>query len=396
MNKLTIICFSINNWEKRKARKQQFMLHLSRREDIAGVLYVEPAMNLWRLVFRITSELRDPDNRQRWKRALTMRQQPLTDKLSVYTPLTLFPLSARWQKLHDINVRLTAAVLRRRLSACDFRSTVIWLYHPFDYLLLSLFPQRALAVFDWAEEWSVYFTELRDPRREEIRHLEELIIKTVDLVFVCSQRMLSLARPLNPNSFHLLDGTVYEQFQETPPELPDDIKAVPRPIAGYLGTINRRIDLELLTRLSDAYPDVSFVFIGDVHTQYVDIAPLHARKNIYFLQGKDYRQLGSYASCVDVWLLPYRPELTPQSPTKVFDYLATGKPTVSTDLIAVQQFMELFHIAPDRDRFIEMLGIALHEQSEERSRQRKATARENSWEQRASEIAGLLRKGLPS
>jgi hypothetical protein len=388
--KLNFICFSINNWEKRKARKQQFMTHLSQRDDVGEVLYVEPPMNILRLLFFWFSELSNPDNRLRWKRALTVSRKPLTDKLSIYTPLFFLPFSSRIQAIHNINLRISTLILKRRLTHWDFGSTVIWIYHPFDYILLSLFPVRALSVFDWAEEWSVYFTEFSDARRRQIRLLEEQIIKAVDIVFVCSQRMISLAQPLNKNSYHILDGTIYGQFQHKPAELPADIRDIPRPIVGYLGTINRRIDLNLLERLAAACPQVSFVYIGDVHYQYLDISPLQAHGNVHFLRGKDYSELGIYASCTDVWILPYKPELTPSSPTKIFDYLATGKPTVSTDLIEIQRFKDIIYIAKDNDSFVLLTGAALKESSEELRNKRQLTARKNSWDARANEIMDII------
>jgi len=386
MNKLNFICFSINNWEKRKARKQQFMAHLSERNDVANVLYVEPPMNVWRLFFYLKAELSDQDNRHRWKRALTADFTPITSKLKLYTPLFFIPFSSRLQLLHNVNLRISTFILKARLSGWDFRSAVIWIYHPFDYLLLKLFPERAHAVFDWAEEWSLYFIEFSGARREQIRLLENKIIKAVDTVFVCSERMNMMAKPLNPRCYHIFDGTIYEQFQIKPESLPPDIRDIARPTAGYLGTISRRMDLDLISRLAETYPEVSFVFIGNVHREYLDITRLKAFSNIHFLNGKDYSELGGYASCIDIWLLPYNPDMVSQSPTKIFDYLATGKPIVSTNLTEVRCFKEYMYIADDSESFISLTETALKESLEDLREKRRQFACENSWTHRAAEI----------
>ena len=161
------ICFSVNNWEKRRARKQQFMLHLALRQDVGGVLYVEPALNLWRLFLFPFSELRSRENRRRWMRAINFKieHSPESEKLFIFTPLFLVPFSFRFQPIYNLNLYISLFVIKSKSDRLGFKNIVLWLYHPFDYCLLKWFKNRMVSCFDWAEDWAEYFIEF-SPKKE--------------------------------------------------------------------------------------------------------------------------------------------------------------------------------------------------------------------------------------
>lgn len=388
------VCFSINNWEKRRARKQQFMLHLSLREDVGKVLYIEPPLNLFRLLFLPFSELKTCGNRARWKRALRFKaeQSDESKKLLIFTPVFFIPFAFRVQFIYNLNCCVSLLIIRHKLRSIGFKNMVLWLYHPFDYPLLRWFKNRVLSVFDWAEEWAEYFVEYGGGRKAEVKRLEESIIKDAGMVFVVSGKMLNKARLLNRSSHHVPDGTEYEIFQEDNNIIPEDIRKIKKPVIGYIGTVGHRFDVELLECLSKELPSCSFVLIGDIHSGLTDISRLNGCRNIYFLGSKEYRELGSYSRCFDVCILPYKPELTSSFPTKLFDYFASGKPVVSTNLIEVLKYRDIVYIAESRDEFIEYVKKALLEESYENKARRLSVARNNSWAERARDIMCLINK----
>lgn len=388
---MDFVCFSQNNWEKRKARKQQLMLHLSMRPDAGGVVYVEPPLNFWRLVLLPGLEWKDPEDRKRWQRALSFKEERIGEKLFLFTPLFFIPFAFRNFFIYRCNLFLSYLLVASRLKALKFKEVVLWLYHPFDYPLLTWFKEKKISVFDWAEEWAEYFMEYPAEKREEIRLLEKKIIADADLVFVVSKQLLEIARDVNPNSHQLLDGTVPEMFQERSAEAPADMKGIRHPVIGYAGTVSARLDVSLLEGLSERFPDCSFVFVGDIHVSRVNISGLKQRPNVYFLGGKAYDELPEYITQFDICLLPYLPEIKTAPPTKVFDYLATGKPIVSIDLPELAFLGDLLRMAMGIDEFERQIRDSLSERSPEPALKRKLAARQNSWALRSQEIMSFVK-----
>jgi hypothetical protein len=300
----SFVCFSINNWEKRKARKQQFMLQLSQRDDVGRVLYVEPALNFWRLVFLPFKELGTRENRERWQRALLDRAQPVSQKLFVMTPIFFIPFAFRVWGLYNVNLFFLCRFVEKKCKKLGFRNIVLWLYHPFDVKLVDWFRDRVASCFDWAEEWSEYFIEHSARRKKVVRKLEEKMLSGVDTVFVVSVRLLEDAKKYNPRVTFLRDGTIPEIFEAYEGEVPLDLKMIPRPICCYVGTIAARMDVSLIKKVSQELADCSFVFIGAVHRGSVDISSLKQAGNIFFLGAKRFDELPAYLAHSDVCFLP--------------------------------------------------------------------------------------------
>src|SRR3990172_4379151 len=116
MHKFSVICFSLNKGEKRRARKQQFMLHLSLREDVDKVLYVEPPLNFFRLLFLPFLELNSKENRNRWARALNFKIENSCEsrKLFIFTPVFFIPFSFRLQLLYNLNLYISFLTVKFR------------------------------------------------------------------------------------------------------------------------------------------------------------------------------------------------------------------------------------------------------------------------------------------
>lgn len=385
-----IVCFSINNWERRRARKQQFMLHLSLRDDVGKVMYVEPPLNLFRLLFLPFLELKTQENRKRWLRALSFNVECLSNKLYLFTPIFVVPFSFRIQAIYNVNRYLSYLCIRNKLKALGFRNIVLWIYHPFDYYLSSYFKERIFSCFDWAEEWAEYFIEYSQRKRRVVKVLEEKVIAGVDAVFVVSKRLLEIAKSINSNSYQICDGTIPEIFLEADKKMPPDMEDIKHPIIGYGGTIYRRMDLDLISELSDKLPQCSFVFIGDVLLKPVDIARLKEKKNVFFLGVKQYSELPNYLTNFDVCILPYIPIPYTSPPTKIYDYLTTGKPIVSTYFSELKDFSNLIRLARTKEEFINFVRESLSEDNPDIRKMRIEKAKENSWSARAGEMMNII------
>jgi UDP-galactopyranose mutase len=173
--------------------------------------------------------------------------------------------------------------------------------------------------------------------------------------------------------------------------------SVSLPRLGYFGVIDERIDLELLAALADARSDWQIVMVGPVAK--VDPDDLPHRSNIHWLGQRGYEELPAFLAGWDVCLLPFaRNEATRHiSPTKTPEYLAAGRPVVSTALTdVVELYGEVVRIAHDAQDFIAQCAAALQERGEARER-REARSREllanTSWDRTVDGMRAIVFDG---
>jgi len=235
---------------------------------------------------------------------------------------------------------------------------ITWYYTPM-MLAFSWHLDASAIVYDCMDELSKFrFAP------DNLLALEQELIDRADLVFTGGSSLYEAKRDRH-DSVHLFPSSVDRahfakarggQFD------PADQEELPRPRLGYYGVIDERFDIDLLDRIAEMRPDWSFVMVGPV----VKIAPedLPRRPNIHYLGPKTYEQLPSYLAGWDVALMPFAMNESTQfiSPTKTPEYLAGGKPVVSTpvkDVVRHYGQLEGVQIAGDADSFVAACETAL-------------------------------------
>jgi teichuronic acid biosynthesis glycosyltransferase TuaH len=157
---------------------------------------------------------------------------------------------------------------------------------------------------------------------------------------------------------HIANGVDLELFApDRPRPLPNDLAALPRPIVGYAGKMQELFDIEMAAAALRALPEVSFVFIGQVLNQrWMD--PLRRLPNAHFLGDKPYAQLPNYLAAFDICTIPY--SVARQhggDPIKLYEYLAAGKPVVTTNIGGVGAFTDYpqVRVVDQADQYIAAL-----------------------------------------
>jgi glycosyltransferase involved in cell wall biosynthesis len=168
----------------------------------------------------------------------------------------------------------------------------------------------------------------------ELAERERALFACADLVFTGGQSLYEAKRGQHPRVHAFPSGIDQKHFgraREALPD-PDDQAAIPRPRLGFFGVVDERMDLELLAGVAEARPDWHLVMIGPVVK--IDPASLPRRPNIHWLGGRPYGELPRYLANWDAAILPFaRNDATRFiSPTKTPEYLAAGKPVVSTSI----------------------------------------------------------------
>ena len=167
--------------------------------------------------------------------------------------------------------------------------------------------------------------------------LERELMEVADVVFTGGYSLWEAKRERHANIHPFPSSVDRAHFAKARGDLaePDDQDGLSRPRLGFYGVIDERMDLALLAALADARPHRSLVMVGPVVK--IDAADLPRRKNLYYLGGKTYGELPAYLAGWDVALMPFANNESTRfiSPTKTPEYLAAGRPVVSTPIVDV-------------------------------------------------------------
>jgi uncharacterized SAM-binding protein YcdF (DUF218 family)/glycosyltransferase involved in cell wall biosynthesis len=231
-----------------------------------------------------------------------------------------------------------------------------------------------------------------------IARSETEVLRRSDLVFVTSQNLYDLARPYAAKVEIFPFGVDLEHFEKvrTLPEeasLPEEMRRIPRPIAGYVGGIHKWLDQRLVVEVAESLPGVSFVFIGPHQT---NVNKLRQLPNVHLLEERSHEEIPHYVRAFDVGLIPYVVGNYTDNvyPTKLNEYLAMGKPVVSTDLKEIRNFNRtngnLVRVGSDKREFAAGIEEAIREDKEECWYERIAAAGQNSWQKRIEGMSRLI------
>jgi glycosyltransferase involved in cell wall biosynthesis len=289
------------------------------------------------------------------------------------------------------------AALRRLLDEClarhDVRRFVLWYYTPMA-LGFSRHLSPELVVFDCMDELSAFAGA-----PAAMRSLEAELLARADVVFTGGRSLYEAKRALHSN-VHAMPSSVdvahFAQARQVSRE-PEDQRPLARPRLGYFGVIDERMDLDLLAAVADARPEWQLVMIGPVVK--IDPAALPRRANLHYLGAKGYEELPHYIAFWDVALMPFaRNESTRFiSPTKTPEYLAAGKPVVSTsirDVVRPYGRRGLVRIADDPHSFVKACEAAMDEDATARTHAADAFLETTSWDRTWAHMVRLMARAL--
>ena len=236
-----------------------------------------------------------------------------------------------------------------------------------------------------------------------MRALERRAARESDVTICVSRLRTEALRAAVPEAagriHHLPHGapsaTIAAAPWERPAPPPDDLAALPAPRLGYVGTLDDRVDWRLLTDLSTAFPRASLVLIGKPGPDgpepwQANRARCLARPNVHLLGWRPQETIHAYNRAFDACLIPYlveHPFNQACNPTKIMDYMGSGRPIVSTALPECRLYSSLFDVAETTAAFIEAVRAILDSQSDDgRAPLRHAWARAHSCRR----VAGWL------
>ena len=310
--------------------------------------------------------------------------------LYVCAPLVLPPFGS--PPAREANRRLLVPLVARRARRLGMRDPIVWTYLPTDTaaaLIERLRTPRSLLVYSCLADFSGL-----TPSRRELARWEDHILRESDLVFAAPElvahceRFASEVRP-----FH---GAVSleafrEPYRPAAESLLRRLERTARPRVGYVGGLHRHVDVGLLAALARERPDWSWVLVGPRQERLVELEGL---ANVHLLGAVPHAELAALIDTFDVCIIPYRDSKHTRTgfPTKLMEYLAMGKPVVSTP-VPVACELERRHgvvltAPPDPAEFAAALdrALALPPDGDER----RAVAAERGWDRELERIGELV------
>ena len=222
---------------------------------------------------------------------------------------------------------------------------------------------------------------------------EETLMTRADLVVASSQWLERDTARFTSRHVLIRNGADYEHFARRPAKVYRD--PCGRRVLGYYGAIAGWLDTDVLGAVADAFPDCSVVLIG--HDQSRVAKRLSRHPNLVHLEEVPYGALPTYLHGFDVCLLPRRlTALTnAMNPVKLYEYLCTGIPVVSTNLPEVSEFEGLVYSPETTEAFVEAVATALTEPADDpRREQRRRFAAGQTWAARATKFEQAIRRAL--
>lgn len=312
--------------------------------------------------------------------------------LNIFSPIIIpFPYS---KFILKINKLLFFRGLSKWLKISKFNDPIIISFLPTP-LISSLvnFLKPDLSIYYCANEMQGMNKKIN----KNLEISENNFFKNSKLVFVTSSNLKNKANKLNNNVYTFSAAVEINKFNiSNKYSLPKELITYKSKIKiGYIGAITRVLDIELINYLLPRLSNYVFVFVGRV---YVNIDVLLKHKNFIHISEKKHSDIPNYIFSFDTCLVPYKVNSFTDSvySCKINEYLAMGKPIISTSMLEIQNFNKkhdnIIYISENFNIFLDNIKKSLLENNQNLINQRIDIAKSNSWEKKFSNIIRLIEK----
>jgi glycosyltransferase involved in cell wall biosynthesis len=316
-----------------------------------------------------------------------------------YIPIIL-PFENRFIKIRKINEKILLIQIRIFLKFNNSNKNILWIFSPKHSFLAGKLNESKL-YFHITDDYLAFPEKAGLGPVDMVKSQEKYLMQRADRIFVTSAYLKKLKKlffekiELIPN---VADYKHFIKVQTNSTKIPDDIALIQKPIIGFVGAIDYfKVDFEVIEHCAQQNPSFSFVMIGPIgHGDNTNRSKLPSGENVHYFGKKPYELLPNYIKAFDACIIPYRLSTYTQacSPLKLHEYLAAGKPVVSTNLPAVEDFRHHVYIGSGPHDFCRLIKKALKEDRYELIKDRQRLADENSWDKRMMLINRIILKDL--
>ncbi len=382
---MTCIVFSsLEPWDEIWRRNQFICDGLLRRCTETKILFVQPPFdNSYALRTRKLGRVQLKSSRV---------PNGYGDRLQLLTPTKWFPNSLSLGRV--CNENHLRSQIKYALRELNWVPTHLWInQHEAGHLLDAEIAPRS--IYDITDDWTKFSGN--QSQLELITEQDAGLCKSCDHVIVCSQQLLNdKATLVDSDKLHLIPNGVhvdhYVTIADTSLPVHSIAKQWPKPIFGYTGTVHGdRVDVNLIASVAQAYPSATIAMVGPNLLEQADQQELDQLSNIVFTGSQPYSQLPDIMRAFDVCMVPHRvtPFTESLNPIKLWEYLAAGKPIVSTNVAGFRDYPDLVSVADTSDDFVSLLALAPSESPDLPPLRQKAV-RQHTWDQRVAAVEALL------
>lgn len=378
-----IVCISDLIWDEHWSSEQQLAARFAK---FSRVLYVERPVSIFSAITGVSNA---PVFRQvwRWLRSALRLER---ENLWVLTPPPFLPFRYR-PLVNRFNQGCRIRAIRRAMRQLNISAPVLWMYEPDGAETVGELGER-LSLYYCADDWSSsgqWWNRARD-----VLHLERQLVEKVDLVIASASTLAARWRSINPNTFFLpnaADTDLFETATSDNVTVPFEISELASPRIGFVGIVNARFNVDLYEKLSAMRRDWQWIIVGPVMTQFVDVSRLKSKTNVHFIGSRPRSEVPAYLKGFDVCTIPYVCNEHSEGifPLKLFEYLAAGKPVVSTPLPELAPYKSYVRVAATAAEFVMGIEELLRETPD---RVPPDFLRANSWNERVDRLCELIRR----
>ena len=377
-----IVCLSTTNYHPLPTRKQNVMNRLRNSE----ILYFDPPVS-------VIAPLKDKKCRERLSKHKQACEK-VQENITVYALPPVLPFFNKFRWVNRLNQKRQAKFVREKMRAHGFGGeTVLWCYSPSSCDIVPHVPHSRL-VYDCVDRHSAYQGHITPA---VVDRMERDLASPADQVFATAVGLTETLEKINPTTKTIPNGAAYEIFSRVQTEkddlpCPEEMKALAHPVYGFVGMLQECIDYALIETLAKQRPDATIFMIGRTLPG-VDLSHLQQYPNIVFHGLVPQPELPKYLAQMDVCLNVFRAGALSKdvSPLKFYEYLATGKPVVSTrEPLQVEDFADVVYIADGEADFVSLCEKAAAERDPEKTAKRLAYGKACSWTERVRQIEETL------
>lgn len=389
-----ITLWRFNDWGLYNRRDEALLWELSRREEVESVLHVEH-IGLKGLVYKILQWIKEKDVILRnvyWqhiRKGISWKPVSVKNKKKYYiysVVILYFGKNPLLQKVSDFLEDMQYRAINKLFGGIK-KNVVLVVYPPVDPFEAIKAIKHDLLIMDFEDDSAERVAD--ESLKKQMQDNYKKVLPECTWIFTHSPWIIEKYGDYAKSEIDLIaNGVDMHNFEENSHK--KFLKKNGKKVAGYVGVLNREIDVELLEYVVAQYPEVNFILIGfatdELSKQINRLIELHP--NLSYLGERSFKDIPGYLSDFDVLLNIKKNDHTTAGgeSQKIYEYLASGKPIVTTPVPPADRFADLMYVSSDKIQFAEFLKTALEEDNEELRDKRIMIAEENSWAKRVDVI----------
>ncbi len=385
-----------NDWGLFKRRNESLLLELSKRDCVEKVLHIEP-ITPKRFITLFIKWLKTKDSNLKSayklhiKKAIFFLPIAVDNRKNIYVYSWFYFSDFIFSKLNSILRKVQEVIINKKFSQPG-KKTILVAYPPSGYMLGILSSLRHdILIADLVDD--VIERAEDETKKDTYLYNYKYILSKCNWVFSTSSVISEKYKSYAGREIEFLpNGVDRDKFSlNTTHKLK---KNQNRKKVGYVGNLRNTIDIDLLEYLAASFPQVDFFLIGFAIPEILNKIDIMVKKynNFHYFGECIYTDVPRYLLSFDVLINIKKSDKTTQGndSLKIYEYLLTGKPIVSTPISPANRLKDVIYVTSDKLKFAEFLRMALEEDNPEMKNKRIQVALENTWDKKVDIILSRI------